>query len=174
MAPFFPQTGAAMVLIQALGAVAAPVENLFGIGCLAAADGAFDGILVGLEAAPIGMEQIRPAIGVDTLADGDGAAKDGLRAGIAHKDAAAGRVCDEDAYGDGVEDGPEKGLAFAESLFSFFAVVDIFESAIPADDIAGGIPARGRVGTHPAPDPIAAADTKFDIEGTSAPQGIVP
>ena len=87
---------------------------------------------------------------------------------------AAGRLRDEDAYGDGVEDGPQKGFAFAESLLGFFAVVDIFDGAVPADDFAGGIAAWRCAGAHPAPDPVAAANAKFDIDGNASSHGIFP
>ncbi len=70
---------------------------------------------------------------------------------VAHDDAAVGGVGDDDADGDGVEDGLKAGFASAEGLFGFFVVVDVFECAVPADDLSVFVSARGGARAHPAP-----------------------
>ena len=81
---------------------------------------------------------------------------------------------DEDADGDGAEDGMESGFAAAECFFGFFIVVDVLEGAVPADDFSLGIATGGGACAHPAPDSVEATDAVLDIDGISGAQGFFP
>ena len=95
-------------------------------------------------------------------------------AGIAHDDATVRGVGDDDADGGGVEDGLQACLAAAQSLFGFVAVVDVFEGAVPADDLAVLVASRGSASPHPSPFAVVAADAVLNVERLAGAEGLFP
>lgn len=120
------------------------------------------------------MERAGLAEGVDLLARDDGAAEDLFRLRIAFDDAAAGGFGDDEADGNGVEDGLETGFTGAQSLLGFFAVVDVFDGAVPAKNLTAFCATRCCACSHPAPEAVAAANTIFDIDGLAGVERDVP
>ena len=121
------------------------IKDNFGFCRLSSADGANGGILLGSEAASVGVESMGLTIGVDIFADGYFPAEDCLCARITHDDTATGRVGDNETDRDGVEDCPEEGFVLAESFLHELAARDIDYDDGNSDNLIGFI-ARGLIG----------------------------
>jgi hypothetical protein len=116
----------------------------------------------------------RREVVVDGCGGNHESAEDLFGARIAGGDMAVGGFGDENADGDGTEDGVEAGFAAAEGFFGFFVVVDIFEGSVPTDDFALGIAAGGGACAHPPPGTVEATDAVLDINGSAGAEGFFP
>jgi hypothetical protein len=148
-------------------AVFCVVEELFCTSSLAVENRTGEWIVARIKLAAIGVEGTGLAEGVDLLPRNDRTAKNFFCLGIAFDDAAAGSFGDDEADGDGVEDGLKTSFAGSQSFFGLFMVVDVFYGTVPAYDLSVFATTRRGACAHPAPEAVATSDAVLDINGVA-------